>query len=278
MNTVTNLQDISIDKIETDIMSVLYANMDLKFSQYALFNKVLEDKYDGQYSSQIHSNFKSRFLLVLRNLMSKYDDIKISKDNGVYYVVCQSVSESELEKPIKFERWDKPIKQPVSLDTTDYAYMYNYVYDNNPTDFTNWIDPWNGNTIFHELVLSQNKYLIEKLLLQGQFNFLVKNNHGKSPIEMPTSQEIIDLLSINLLQKCILMKDEIKSLEEQKKTEVDRCETRIKFLESDQYKNIVISDAKIKDIIMTKSSNFYQNYRMYIFSALICLIAIRYFV
>ena len=215
MNTVTNLQDVPIDKIETDIMSVLYANMDVKFSQYALFNKILEDKYDGQYSSQIHSNFKSRFLLVLRNLMSKYDNIKVSKDNGVYWVLCLSVSESE--KPIEFEKWDKPIKQPITLDTTDYAHMYNYVYDTNQNDFINWSDPWDGNTIFHELVLSQNKTLIEKLLLQDQFNFTVKNTHGKTPLEMPTSQEIFNILNKYLLEKVIFMNEKLKLLEEQVK-------------------------------------------------------------
>jgi hypothetical protein len=189
MYTITNLQDVQIDKIETDIMSVLYANMDIKFSQYALFNKVLEDKYDSQYYGQIHSNFKSRFLLVIRNLMSSYSDIKVSKDNGVYYIVCLS----ESEKPIEFIKWDEPIKHPVSLDNTDYAQMYNYIYDTNQKDFINWSDPWDGNTIFHELVLSQNKNLIEKLLLQDEFNFNVKNTHGKTPIEMPSTQEIINI-------------------------------------------------------------------------------------
>ena len=63
MNTI-NFQDIPIDKVETDIMSVLYANQDTKFSQYALFDKVLEDKYEGYYPTQIHPNFKSRFFLI----------------------------------------------------------------------------------------------------------------------------------------------------------------------------------------------------------------------
>ena len=276
MNSITNLQDVSIDKIETDIMSVLYANMDVKFSQYTLFNKVLEDKYDGQYSSQIHSNFKSRFLIVLRNLMSKYDDIKVSKDNGFFWVVC--VSDSESEKPIKFERWDKPIKHPITLDTTDYAHMYNYIYDTNPNDFINWSDPWNGNTIFHELVLTQNKTLIEKLLLQDQFNFMVKNTHGKTPIELPTSQEITDMLTKNLLEKLNFMNEKINFLLDQNKNDITKYDIKVKYLESDEYKNKVISDANFKDIILIKSSKFYQNYKMYILSALICLIAIKYFI
>ena len=278
MNTITNLQDVTIDKIETDIMSVLYANLDIKFSQYALFNKVLEDKYDGQYSSQIHSNFKSRFLLVLRNLMSKYDDIKVSKDNEIFWVVCVSVSETETQTPIEFTNWDNPIKQPISLDRTDYVHMYNYVYDTNPTDFINWSDRWDGNTIFHELVLSQNKHLIEKLLLEDKFNFVVKNNHGKTPLEIQTSQEITDMLSKNLLEKLIFMNEKFRLFEEQNKTELNNYEKRVRYLESNEYKNKVIVDTTIKDIVINKSSRFYQNYRLYIFSALICFIAIRCFV
>lgn len=273
MNTVTNLQDISIDKIETDIMSVLYANMDIKFSQYTLFNKVLEDKYEGQYSSQIHSNFKSKFLLVLRNLMSKYDDIKVSKDNGIFWIVCLSTSESEkpteLEKTVEFKRWEKFIKQPISLDKTDYAHMYNYIYDTNPTDFINWCDPWDGNTIFHELVLSQNKYLIEKLLLQDQFNFTIKNYHGLTPIEISTDTEITNMMLTKLLEKLEAMTKEIKILSNENAE-------KIKYLESDEHANKIISKTSIRDIILLKSSNFYYNYRMHIFSASVCLIAIKY--
>jgi hypothetical protein len=278
MNTITNLQDVPIDKIETNIMSVLYANIDIKFSQYTLFNKVLEDKYDGQYSSQIHSNFKTRFLLVLRNLMSKYDDIKVFKEDEKFWIVCVLTTDINTIKPIEFQTWDNPIKQPVTFDITDYAHMYNYVYDNNPTDFMNWSDPWDGNTIFHELVLSSNKSLIEKLLLQDKFNFMVKNTHGKTPIEMPTSQEINGILSMYLLQKVIFMNERLKILEEQSQRELNKYETTVKYLESAEYKNKILLDKNIKDIIVTKSSNFYQNYRLYIIYVLVCFIALRYLI
>lgn len=278
MSTITNLQDVPIDKIETDIMSVLYANQDIKFSQYTLFNKVLADKYDGQYSSQIHSNFKSKFLLVIRNLMSKYDDIKVYREGEIFWVVCMSESESAFEKSIKFKTWTSVIKQPISLDITDYAQMYSYLYEIDPTDFINLSDNWDGNTIFHELVLSQNKTIIQKLLLQDQFNFTVKNNHGKTPIEITTSQEINDILSKNLLLKLIFITEKIKVLEEQKRIELNKLESKVKFLESTEYKNKILLDANIKDIIVTKSSNFYEKYRLYIISASVCFITLRYLI
>ena len=274
MNTVTNLIDVPINIIEENIMSVLYANINTIFSQDTLFNKVLEDKYDGQDSSQIHLDFKSKFLFVLIMLIPKKyeDDIKISKENGIYWVQCVSVSESE--EPSKFSICDKSIIQPI----IDYAHMYNYIYNINQNDFINWLDPCDGNTIFHELVLYQNKFLIEKLLLQDKFNFNAKNRHGKTPLEMQTSQEILNILNKYLLEKVIFMNEKLKLLEEQNNKEKINYASELTYFKSSVYKNKVISDANIKDIIITKSSNFYQNYRIYIFSSLICLMVIKYFI
>lgn len=286
MSTINNLQDISIDKIETDIMSVLYANTDTKFSQYTLFNKILEDKYDGQYSSQIHSNFKTRFLLVLRNLMSKYDDIKVTKDNEVYWVVCvsESIGNTTYTKPVKFVRWDKEIKKPISLDSNDFAQMYNYLYEFNQTDFVNWSDPWNGNTIYHELVIFQNKSLIEKLLLDGKFNFVVKNNHGKTPLEVSKNTEISNLLGVHLILELNRITDRIKFIEEHNKREFNNYETKVKMFESRiktfdsiEYKNKIIYNSSIKDILIVKSKKYYDNYKLYILSAFICFAALKIF-
>lgn len=275
MSSITNLEDIQIDKIETDIMSVLYANMDVKFSQFTLFNKVLEDKYDGQFSSQIHPNFKSRFLLVLRNLMEKYDDIKVSREKEVYWVVC--VSESE--KPIEFtnfNRWEKPIKKEIPLETKDYANMYDYIWDNNLSGHINWTDPWDGNTIYHELVFFQNKNLIEKLLLQDQFNFFVKNSNGKTPIELSTNQEITNLLIKSLLEKNIISNEKLKLIEDKNKVELNKCETRINYLESSEYKNKIVNEITLQEFITSKTKKFYQNYRLYILSSIVCLVALKF--
>ena len=53
----------------------------------------MEDKYEGQYTNSIHPNFKSKFLLIIRTLMSKYDDIVVEKKNSMYYIVCLSSKE-----------------------------------------------------------------------------------------------------------------------------------------------------------------------------------------
>lgn len=287
MNKISNLQDISIDKIETDIMSVLYANLDIKFSQYTLFNKVLEDKYDGQYSSQIHSNFKTRFLLVLRNLMSKYDDIVITKNNNIYWIMCVSESGSisnqdfsddiSNSKSINLQHnVDKNITQQVSLNLVDFAQMHNYIYETNLTDFVNWLDPLDGNTIYHELVIYQNKYLIEKLLLEDKFNFMVLNSYGISPLEMSTNLDISKLLSAHLIQKMILLYEKTEMLKNNIETNSKNYELKIKYFESLEYKNKIINEINIIDIIIVKLNNFYEKYNLHIVSGLICVIAIKY--
>ena len=58
---MSNLSNISYDKIENDIMIVLYSNIDTIFTQYSLFNKLISDKYDLKNSVSIHPNFKSKF-------------------------------------------------------------------------------------------------------------------------------------------------------------------------------------------------------------------------
>jgi len=277
MSNNTNLKDISIDKIETDIMSVLYANLDTKFSQYTLFNKLLESKYDDKLFNQIHSNFKSRFLLIIRDLSSKYDDILTTKINGIIWIVC--LSEKELiqtsdtsdisetsnivhtsisEQILKFPDpiMTKSISKQIQLDWNDQYQMYNYLFENEPKTFINWKDPWNGNTIFHELVITENISLIQELILENNFNFFVKNFQDKSPFEICSNKEITDLLFIELSNKI-----------------TKTCEKN-KYLESDKYKNEIILNTSIFDITSLKLSKIYNRNKIYIYYLLFCFIVI----
>lgn len=278
MSNKTNLENVSFDEIETNIMSVLYANIDMNFSQYALFNKVLKDKYDGQYSSQIHPNFKSKFLLVLRNLMSKYDDIKVSRNNGIYSVICVSLPESfSFGKIDNFKNWKYVGTSAIDLDLNDYATMYDYIYENNLTDYLNWSDPWDGNSIFHELVLAENKTQIKKLIEQDQFNYFTKNKHGQTPIELAITQEISNLLMSGLVQKFILLTEKFNSEKEQNKLEIKRLEDKINYLESPTFTNKIIINTSLLNFVLIKSENFYQNNRLFVLASFVCFLAIKYF-
>ena len=77
-----------IDEIETKIMSILYSNIDQRFNQFVLFDKLIKDKYPELYETTINPVIKARFLLVIKNLVSRFDDIIVTKDNNVFSVVC----------------------------------------------------------------------------------------------------------------------------------------------------------------------------------------------
>ena len=53
--------------------------------------------------------------------------------------------------------------------------LSNYIIDNNLSDDINYVDPFDGNTIFHDLVITSNIQKITKLISDGKFDFLVKN-------------------------------------------------------------------------------------------------------
>lgn len=269
---MSNLADISIDKIDTDVMSVLYANIDTTFSQYSLFNKLLSDKYDGQYTNTIHPNFKSKFLLVLRNLMSTYDDIKITKENGIYHVVCTSGT----EKPIEFNKIKTNINIENPLVLNDFAYMYDYIYDNNLKEYMNWSDPFDGNSIFHELVLSGNKNQIIKLMSLDQFNFFVKNNHGQTPIDLVNNQETSNIILTGLCKKLINLTNEFEIDRKNNKEEKSIMQKKLIYYESNDYKNKIIDETSFYQFVRFKLSKYYQFNRMYIFSGIVCYMAIKY--
>ena len=81
---MTSLDQLSLESIETKIMSILYANIDTCFNQFALFDKLIKDKFPENYNTTINPTIKAKFLLVLRNLASRYDDISVVKSNNVF--------------------------------------------------------------------------------------------------------------------------------------------------------------------------------------------------
>lgn len=319
MPVITNLQNIDINKIETDVMSVLYANIDVKFSQYDLFNKLLEDKYDGQYMVQIHPDFKSKYLIVLRNLMSKYNDIKIYKENEKYIVVCLSddknidlqnleyysdvikkstnkivlplsldlTNKTETAKQLKTldleEQQTLQTNNKININNNDYYNFYQYLWDNNLTEQINWIDPWNGNSIYHELVLSQNTKLISKLIELEQFNFDIKNKNELTPIELAFETDLIDVskvLTYGLIKQINQTKQKYENEIEKLKSDVKFNISMVEYYSSKEHINFIISNKKLTELLMIKMSKYVEDNNIYIISiiVLIGLIALNFFI
>ena len=269
-----DLSNVEIDKIETDIMSVLYANMDITFTQFTLFNKLIYDKYNLQFNNRIHPNFKYKYLLILRNLMSKYDDIKITKEKDIYSIICLSNSTKiiEINKNIYSD------ENFNLLEKEDVSQLYNYIYDNNLTEYINWTDPFDGNSIYHDLVITKNTIQIRKLIDSNNFKFLIKNKHDQTPIQLSNSKEITDILIVGLTNQLELLQNTYTSYEILHNKMLDSIETKLKYYESEEYKKKIINDTSILKYSYVKIYKFIDKFKIYILSALVLYIAIEIFI
>lgn len=287
---MSNINDISIDKIETDIMSVLYANMDYTFTQYSLFNKLLIDKYDfsNKYlfrKNLIHQNFKSKFLLIIRNLVSKYDNIKITKENSIYNIVCLSSQNvipiqftnslennkiNEPYEPNELNESNKPneLNELNELNEHDISMMYDYLYENNPNDYLTWSDQIDGNSIFHELVLNNNQKQIERLINENTFNYTIKNNYNQTPIDFIKTPQIAKILTIGLVKKLNSTKEKLIQEKENIDIIINNFNNKMTFYESDKYKNEIIDNTDFYDIILIKIKK-YNIVKMYLMAFVI---------
>lgn len=273
---MANLSDISIDKIETDVMSVLYANMDTKFNQYELFNKLITSKYDykitnGEY---IHPNFKSKFLLVLRNLMSKYDDIKITKENSNYNIVCYSEYDPNIPSLIK--TCENNDAENINLiSQKDYTNMFDYIYENDLKEFINWSDPFDGNSIFHELVLCGNIVWITKLIDEGKFNYDILNNHKQTPIDLINDVKVSKVLTLGLVKNLNEIKQKYKQEAETVNLLLNKLHKNNNYLESDELKNKIILNTSFANFLYIKTEKYHLNLKLYLISFIICYIAVK---
>lgn len=268
-----NLSEISIDEIETGVMSILYANIDKKFTQYTLFNKLLEDKYDGQYTNVVHSNFKSKFLLVMRTIGSKYDDIIVEKKDGICYIVCQSSKKDMKENHLYMEY----IAKPVEFEKSDIANMFDYIYDNNMIEHMNWteLDLIDGNSIYHELVLNNNDRLVKKLLDENKFNFEIKNNKNQTPMDLINSQSMSKLIIDEFAKKIIVLREKYNIEKYNVEQLVVNYHNKICQYETEEYKNKIISETSLYDIIEKKTNKYYYVIKAYLFSIIVCYLAMR---
>jgi hypothetical protein len=210
---MTDLSEITFDDIEKKIMSILCLEMDVKFNQSALYDRLLKTKYDE--TRTVHSSFKKKFLIVLRNLMSKYDVI-VTKEKNIYYVICSSgdgIENTVLEDTAINTNIDNTI-------TNDYE-LLNYIIDNNITEEFKYIDPITGNSIYHELVLFSNLNTIKKMINENTFNFYVLNKSNQTPLEVSQNLIISNLLVMGLMEKIlkIIREDRINRLDQEIKTQ-----------------------------------------------------------
>lgn len=280
---MTEVDNYSIDNIETKIMSILYSNIDQKFSQFALFDKLIKDKYSELYNTTINPAIKAKFLLVIRNLVSRFDDILVTKENNIYSVVC--LSNKDKIDSVKNYIQEQTGTQTVNPNTTqtsstiplDYMDLLDYIVDNDLKEDIDYVDPFDGNTIYHDLIITSNINKIKKLIEVNKFNFFVKNKHNQTPIELTKDQTVSNLLVFGMMKK---YSDDIQILNEKiinYQNTIQTLETKVTKYESKEYINDLIIKTNIFEIIWIKLLQIFKNNKSIFISLIIVVLAYFYF-
>ena len=252
---MTDLVEISIDNIETNIMSILYSNIDIKFSQFSLFNKLLNDKYDTSYTNFIHPNFKAKYLLVLRNLIAKYDDIIITKENKNYYILC--VSDKEKSDNCAEYALNMNYMNDIEINVSK------YIVDNDIEKEFKYVDPYDGNTIYHDLVLSNNVDTIEKMIKDDIFNHFVFNKKNQTPLELSNNPLMTNIIVMGIYNKILKENEKYNSITSQFKYSLSE-EARVKTIENSSIIDIIKIKFKQKYYIVKLLFLLFVIYNIYL--------------
>ncbi len=179
---MSNLSKMSYDDIESKIMKYLYSNPNTSFNQYSLYNKLLDDMEVKTVLSDTR-DFKRKFIDILRNLDCKYNDLTITKNNNNIIIILDKEIDTKNYEDINYTSYN---------DNKEFDY-YDFIFDNHIEESLSIKDK-NENSIYHDLVMSSNVNLIKKLINKNKFNYEVKNNNDKTPIDLCENNEIYRIL------------------------------------------------------------------------------------
>lgn len=278
----------SIENIETKTMSILYSNIDQCFSQYALFNKLIKDKFPENYNTSINPSIKAKFLLVLRNLTSRFDDIEVTKKENVFYVTCLSDSndKSKVTNYVSTNSSDQSTQSNLSSQSNstskvenqsdlpiDYFDLINYILENDLDENINYIDPFDGNTIYHDLVATANFDKIKALVEADKFNFTIKNKHDMMPIELSKNLDIIMYLNKSLSEKHLKEITKLNQEIEYMKKKNTMSTLLIEKYTSDNFKENILIKTSLLQILNLKIYTQYQENKLLIISLLVLYLA-----
>jgi len=155
--------------------------------------------------------------------------------------------------------------------------MYDYIYDNNLCEYINWSDPFDGNSIFHELVLSNNLKQIDRLIKENLFDYTILNTHNQTPIDLIKSQEVSRIITMGLVKNFNSIKDKLNQEKENVNMLVNNFNDKINYYESNKYKNKIITNTSLYDIIHIKTNKYHFPIKMYLLSFIVCYVAMRFF-
>lgn len=203
---MSDLSNISLNEIENTIMLVLVGNDSTVFTQYQLFDKII-DKLEIKINC-IHNSFKSKFLIVLRNLMSSYDDVKIYRENNIYKAVY--TTDNAIINSYSGSTDDTFIPDPFTIND-----LNSFIIDNDMFEEFTYIDQSSGNTIYHDIVTNNNYLQIKKLIDTNKFDYTIKNLNDKTPLDYINDQRVSNLMIKTIFNKIDVLEKELDTFKKQ---------------------------------------------------------------
>jgi len=226
---MTDLQNYSLQDIENVVMLILCANDGVIYTQYQLFNKVVDKIHENDKSTvfTVHPSFKAKFFIVVKNLMSSYNDVYVNKTNDEYKISYNTSTNKLNEPEIIYNCVDDKIdsktddktddKTEISININhdlDNSYYYDYVVNNNVEKEFNSKDINNGNSFYHDIMNTSNNYLlIKKLIDDNHFKFNIKNHSGNTPILLNNNLNVTNLFINELFTKIDSLEKELFALQ-----------------------------------------------------------------
>ncbi len=219
---MSNLADISYQKIEDSIMKVLISNEGSYFANNKLYSQVL-NVLDLS-TTFVDKSFKYKFMLVLKSLESKYDDVfyDIKKETIIYGKQTSS-------KPvIETSSVNYTLPTPLELAV--------YIIDNNLSEYKQ-------KTINHELVTGNYCSHIKRLVDNDEINYLLNDNDQQTVISRINSINMSNIFLEKLYKKMAHLEgincdinmrlEETNKIIKSQKDKIIDYEIRIDMLEKD---------------------------------------------
>lgn len=185
-------------KIETEIMKILSRNPGNYVNQFDLYNQILEE---FEIKDPVEKNdFKMKFLIVLRQLSSTFNNISIKNEKDIFsaglfikddfnITVNDTVNntvptDSSIEEHIDDTFDDLLLRKKNNNNSNNMPFdiaVVNFIVDENMYDYFNKRD-YLGNSILHNLAMANDYERIKKIYSRNDISFQDENNEGLTPL------------------------------------------------------------------------------------------------
>lgn len=188
-------------KIESEIMKILSRNPGNYVNQFDLYNQILEE-FDIVDPVE-KTDFKMKFLIVLRQLSSTFNNISIKNEKDIFSAGLFIKDDFNITVNDS-EQNDSNINQNIddtSDDTSDNTFddlllrrknnnnnnmpfdiaVVNFIVDENMYDYFNKRD-YLGNSILHNLAMANDYERIKKIYSRNDISFQDENNEELTPL------------------------------------------------------------------------------------------------